>query len=142
MLDEVVIDLSKYRIDKANDLLSQSEILFKNQKYDGSINRSYYAIFNAIRSLLALVKLDSSSHAGVLSFFDRYFVKTGIFQKEFSKIAHAAFDSRQDYDYEDFYVPTKEQAQKQLEDAQLFIEEAENKRVSIIQGESDLPKIE
>lgn len=142
MLDEVVIDLSKYRIDKAYDLLSQSEILFKNQKYDGSINRSYYAIFNAIRSLLALVKLDSSSHAGVLSFFDRYFVKTGIFQKEFSKIAHAAFDSRQDYDYEDFYVPTKEQAKKQLEDAKLFIEEAENKRVSIMQGESDLPKIE
>lgn len=140
MLDEIAIDLSKYRIDKAYVLLSQSELLFKNEKYAGSINRSYYAVFNAIRSLLAQLKLDSSSHVGVLSFFDRYFVKTGFFNKEFSKIALAVFDSRPDYDYEDFHVPTKEQAQRQLEDARLFINEAENKRQSIINGEIDLPK--
>jgi len=74
----------------------------RNHQYDGSVNRSYYAIFNAVRSVLALLRTDSRSHSGVISFFDRYFVKTGIFDKRFSKIVHAAFDTRQDNDYEDF----------------------------------------
>ena len=62
--------------------------------YDGSINRSYYAIFNALRSLLSLAKLDSKKHSGMLSLFDEYFAKTAIFDKRFSEIAHTAFDSR------------------------------------------------
>lgn len=60
MIDNLLIDLSEYRIKKANDLLIQATILHTNKKYDGSINRSYYAIFNAIRSILALLKSDST----------------------------------------------------------------------------------
>ncbi len=81
MIDEQTRHLSAYRLDKANTLLAQAELLLKNRQYDGSVNRSYYAIFNAVRSILALVGLDSQSHRGVISFFDRYFVKTGIFEK-------------------------------------------------------------
>ncbi len=105
MIDEPAKHLSKYRLDKANTLLTQAELLLNNKQYDGSVNRSYYAIFNTVRALLALVGLDSQSHRGVISFFDRYFVKTGIFEKQYSKIVHQAFDSRQDSDYEDFYHP-------------------------------------
>ena len=65
MLEKEVIDLSDHRLQKAKNLLDQSEILLQNQMYGGSINRSYYAIFNAIRSLLSLVKLDSSKHSGI-----------------------------------------------------------------------------
>jgi uncharacterized protein (UPF0332 family) len=142
MLDKVAIDLSKYRLEKAYDLLGQAEILFENQKYDGSINRSYYAIFNAMRSFLALLKLDSSTHAGVLSFYDRYLVKTNIFDKKFSKIAHSAFDSRQDSDYEDFYQPSKEDAEQQLQQAKSFLSEIKLKREQLISQEINLPIVE
>lgn len=142
MLDKTVIDLSDYRLEKAKDLLSQAELLYESNKFDGSVNRSYYCIFNAIRSLLALMKLDSSTHAGVLSLFDRYFVKTKIFYKQFSKIAHSAFDSRQDSDYEDFYQPTRENAQQQLEQAKSFVREVETKREQFINQEISLPTIQ
>lgn len=82
--------LSQHRLDKAKDVLRQAELLLNNHEYDGSINRSYYAIFNAIRSLLALVGLDSRRHTGVISYFDQYFVKTGICEKQLSTIAHTA----------------------------------------------------
>ena len=49
----------------------------------------------AMRALLAFLQLDSRKHSGVISFFDKYFVKTGIFRKEFSKIVHKSFDFRQ-----------------------------------------------
>ncbi|MCL0069357.1 HEPN domain-containing protein [Dehalococcoidia bacterium] len=116
-------NLSRHRIEKAKDVLEQAELLFQEHRYDGSINRSYYAIFNTIRAILALVSLDSQTHKGVISLFDRYFVKPGTFDKAFSKIAHTAFDVRQVSDYEDFQLPTEEQACTQLDDAKRFVQE-------------------
>ncbi len=134
-------NLSAYRLEKAHDLLEQAELLFHDQRYDGSINRSYYAIFNAIRAILAFVGLDSQTHKGVISLFDRYFVKPGTFEKDFSKIAHTAFDVRQVNDYEDFQVPTEEQARTQLDDARRFVQEIADKQEQFVQGTLNLPPI-
>ncbi len=139
MSNNLAVELSNYRFEKAHDLLSQAIILFQKGKFDGSINRSYYSIFNSIRSLLALSNLDSSKHSGVLAYFDRYYVKTRIFSREFSKIAHAAFNLRQDNDYEDFYKPSYEDAEHQIEDAKIFLKEVEIKRQKLIRNEIDLP---
>ena len=68
-------ELSDHRLDKAKDMLRQAYLLLEHAEYDGSVNRSYYVIFNAIRSLLALVGSDHRRHTGVISCFDRYFVK-------------------------------------------------------------------
>lgn len=141
MINEKAQSLSGYRLEKAKSLLTQSELLLTNRQYDGSINRSYYAIFNAVRSVLALLSVDSRSHQGVMVYFDRYFVKTGIFDKQFSKILHTAFDTRQDNDYEDFNVPSETDAKEQYSNATLFIEEIERKRESFIEGKISLPAI-
>lgn len=141
MIDEQARSLSEYRLNKAKNLLTQSELLLTNHQYDGSINRSYYSILNAVRALLALVRVDSRSHQGVISYFDRYFVKPGIFEKQFSKIVHSAFDTRQDNDYEDFYVPSEADAQEQHDNAIRFIGEIECKRELFIQGKLSLPTI-
>ncbi len=138
-MTEYTHDLSAYRLNKAKDVLRQAELLLNNNEYDGSINRSYYSIFNAIRSLLALIGVDSRKHTGVISFFDRYFVKTSIFEKRFSKIAHNAFDSRQISDYQDFQIPTAEQAKQQFDDAVRFVNEIEQRRTLFIQEKLALP---
>ena len=85
--------------------------------------------------------MDSSKHTGILSYFDRYFVKTGIFEKNYSKIAHSAFDTRQDNDYEDFYIPSEEEAEKQLKDAEIFLNEIENKKRLLVNQKISLPVI-
>lgn len=141
MIDNLSIDLAKYRLNKAKDLLEQAVLLNDNEKYDGSINRFYYAIFNAIKSILALIELDSSKHSGVLSFFDRYFVKLNLLEKEYSRIAHEAFDIRQDNDYEDFYMPTKNEAVSQIDNASKFINEIESKTNLLINKKINLPII-
>ncbi|MCU0288739.1 MAG: HEPN domain-containing protein [Acidobacteria bacterium] len=68
MIDITAIDLSGYRLNKAKDLLKQAGVLLGNSSCDGSINRSYYAIFNAIRALLALIRIDSRRHS---SFYNK-----------------------------------------------------------------------
>lgn len=141
MITKEQISLSDHRFQKSTDSLKQAKILLDNQMFDGSINRSYYSIFYSIRSILCLVNLDSSKHSGVLALFDRYFVKTGIFEKEFSKIAHTAFDVRQDSDYDDFFYPIIEEASSQYKKAKKFIDEIEEIRLNLINGQIDLPTV-
>jgi len=141
MIDEQAQSLSGYRLNKSRSLLVQAELLLANHQYDGSINRSYYAIFNAVRAVLALVRIDNRSHQGVMSYFDSYFVKSGVLDKQLSKIIHTAFDTRQDNDYEDFYDPSEADAQEQYNNAILFIREIESKRQMFIEGKLSLPVI-
>ena len=141
MIAQTAIDLSAHRLGKAKDALKQARLLLENAGYDGSINRSYYATFNAIRAILALVNLDSRRHSGVISFFDRYFVKTGIFEKSFSHIVHSAFDVRQVSDYEDYATPTREEAAQQVTHAAKLIAEVEQQRTLLIEGKVALPAV-
>ncbi len=60
--------------------------------------------------------------------------------ERFSEIAHTAFDSRQDFDYDDFTVPTETEARSQFQNAQELIAEVEQKRVKFINEDLTLPK--
>jgi len=125
MADEEHIALSKHRLRKAKDDLAASKLLFENNKLTQSINRSYYSIFHATRALLALEKFDSRKHTGVIAYFNKNFIKTGKIEKEYSKMLMDAQDFRNDSDYDDFFVVSREEAEKQLNDADNFIKRIE-----------------
>ena len=113
--------LSAHRFKRAKEELSTAELLLHNMNFRSSINRSYYAIFHAIRSINALDGFDSSKHSGVISHFNQQYVKTGIFQKDISKIIRNASELREQADYEDFYEATQNEAAEVFEQAALFI---------------------
>ena len=47
-------DLSKYRLEQAEQCLKSSGLLYDNEDYKGAANRAYYAIYHAIRRVLSL----------------------------------------------------------------------------------------
>ncbi|MGB4660641.1 MAG: HEPN domain-containing protein [Mobilitalea sp.] len=118
-------ELSAYRYSKALEDLSASEVTLKESLYKVSINRSYYAIFHAMRAITALAGYDSSKHSGIIAYFNLHFVKTGEFNRDSSKIVKTASFLREKSDYEDFYIASKQDAEKQLEDAKIFISKVE-----------------
>ena len=126
MPNENQIALSQYRLKKSR----QCVIAAKNNLFDGdyenSANRSYYAIFHAIRALLALHSLDFKKHSAVIAKFRELYVKTGEFDVKFSRMVGEAFDLRTDCDYEDFYVVSKQEVEEQLKNATAFLEEMEH----------------
>ena len=71
-------ELAKYRITKAEEAHADGCLLLDNGSFNGAVNRFYYAAFYAARALLATKNLDSSKHSGVLSYFNRYFIKDGL----------------------------------------------------------------
>lgn len=117
-----VIDLSEYRYETAIDDLDTAKVLLRDRKFKASVNRSYYAIFHILRSVTALDQFDSSKHSGVIAFFNRTYVKEGIFEKSISKMIDTAFRLREKADYQDFIIISKEQAQEQIEKAEQIVQ--------------------
>lgn len=114
--------LAKYRMERAQECLNSADNLLSMEDNLAVLNRSYYAIFHAVRSILALDGIDRKKHSGVISCFQQNYVKTGMFDKKYSGIVQDAFEVRQESDYEDFYVISKEEAIIQLENAKEFID--------------------
>lgn len=122
-MDEQAKALSAYRLEKAEQCLRSAEIIL-NIGDDNNlvINRSYYAIFHGMRSVLALENKDFEKHSAVISYFRKEYIKTGKIPVEASKIIGNAFNTRNDSDYEDFYEPSEEDAEGQFKDARRFID--------------------
>lgn len=114
MLNDGQKELSKYRLEKAGEILEEAEVLFQSCHYKGSNNRSYYAILHAMRAVLALEGFDSKKHSGVIAEFQRTFVKTNVFEREYSKIIMSASEIRNASDYDDYYIASKDEANNQL----------------------------
>jgi uncharacterized protein (UPF0332 family) len=121
MTDEHTKELADYRLKQARETLQEAEGLFALSLWRGTINRSYYAMFYAVLALAVLRQQVTSKHSGVLSFFDREFVKTGIFPKELSHSFHRAFESRQANDYGEIFTVSGNDAKQNLEEARKFV---------------------
>ncbi|WP_283680591.1 HEPN domain-containing protein [Parablautia sp. Marseille-Q6255] len=113
-------ELVKYRLESARERLNSAEVLLKNGNYKDSIGRSYYAMFTAVRALLARDGIDYSKHAGVISYFQKEYIKTEQFDKKYSKYLSQAFQIRNNTDYSDFFVVSHSDAEEQYERALAF----------------------
>lgn len=117
--------LARHRLGRAKEAFVEGEHLLTKSAFMGAVNRFYYAAFHAARSLLALRELDSSRHSGVISLFQKHFVKPGLIPMEKAKALPRAFEKRQKSDYGDFSTVTKREAQNVRTEVSDFIEECE-----------------
>lgn len=123
MNDETIEEFAKYRLNKAKETLNTAEIIYKNIKdYTSANNRAYYAIFYAIRAVLALEQIDFKRHKDVIAYFNKYYINTDIFPKKIGKKIAQAQRIREDSDYDDEYKPSSEKTENQIETAKELIE--------------------
>ena len=122
-MDENIIFLSQYRLEKADECIKASRLMLDNGLYADSANRSYYAIFHCARAVLALDGEDRKKHSGVIAYFREHYIKTGIFDKKYSSIIQMAFNIRQISDYQDFFIVSYADVARQAEEAQQFYNE-------------------
>ena len=64
-----LMDLSKYRLDKAKEMLSTARRDMDAKDYASANNRAYYCIFHAMRAVLALNGEDYKKHSAVIARF-------------------------------------------------------------------------
>lgn len=70
---------------------------------------------------MALEGIDYAKHSGVISHFQKNYIKTKIFDISYSKIVSKAFQIRNLSDYDDMYIASKEEAESQIVQADYFL---------------------
>ena len=125
MEHEYKIELSKRRIELAHERMNTAGILLDSGDYKAVANRLYYASFSAMRAVLALDGFDSKKHSGIIARFRQSYIKTGTFSTEMSKIIDDLEVIREDSDYDDFYIISKEDVMLQYQRAEFFVSEVE-----------------
>ncbi len=104
MPDITKVDLSRYRFQKAKEMLASARRDREAGDYASANNRAYYAIFHAMRAVLALDGEDFKKHSAVIARFTLNYLKPEILPREYSKLIANASLIRNRSDYEDFYV--------------------------------------
>lgn len=82
-------------------------------------------MFTATRAILAKDGEDFARHSGVISYFQKEYVKTEIFDKKYSSYLSQAFQVRNNADCNDFFIASKSDAEIQLERAKEYCKAVE-----------------
>ncbi len=120
-----ISELAKYRMLRARETFNDGMKLLEGEALNSAVNRFYYAAFYAAPSLLATKDLDSSKHSGVISLFNKHFVKTGEVDHNKAKFLKKSFEKRQDTDYEDFVKVSRKEVEELKNGVIEFINECE-----------------
>lgn len=85
---------------KAEDKLRIAEVLLREAAWDDAVSRAYYAAFHAVSALHLSHGNSYSSHAQTIGQFNKEFVRTGLFPREFATTLARLFEDRQSGDYD------------------------------------------
>ena len=123
-MDEEItpLDFAKYRLKRAKEDLEAAQLLYNNNSLLAANNRAYYAIFRAIRAVLALERVDFKRHKDVIGYFNHHYIKPEIFPRTISRKITQAQRIREDSDYDDEYEPSHEKTEQQINTAKELIE--------------------
>ncbi len=113
----------KYRLERADESLRAARLLLENRLFIPAMNRIYYSMFYSVQALLVLDEKAFSKHGQVKGYFNKEYIKSGIFPKEFGKLFNAVFEYRQKFDYVDLLLPEEELISDYLVEAQRFIDQ-------------------
>ena len=80
------VALSKVRLETAKDCLKDAQILINSESFKASANRSYYAVFHAMRAVLVFDEFDSKKHSGIISEFRKRYIKSSSAQERIANM--------------------------------------------------------
>jgi uncharacterized protein (UPF0332 family) len=94
---------------------------YLKQGIKSAANRSYYAVFHAMRAVLAFDEIDMKHHSGIISEFRKRYIKAGAFDTSLSGIISELSSVREGSDYNDFFIVSKAETIQQVQSAEEFL---------------------
>jgi len=124
---EKQIQLSRYRLKQAEESINEAMCLLSGKGSPRSIiNRSYYAMFYSVLALVVFEPYSSSKHSGVLSYFNKRFIKEGVLPEELGSSINKAFELRQEGDYREYVELSYEEVEPFIEKAKIFLQKVKD----------------
>ena len=119
-------DLVLYRLETAKKDLKSAKVLLEIDDCKGANTRAYYAIFHAINAVHAVSGKAYKRHKDAIANFNKDYGKTSIFPREIGRKIGQAEEIRHASDYDDFYIASKEESERQIAVAEEFIKLSEH----------------
>ena len=113
-------------IEKARKTLDEAEYLLAGDYRNGAVNRAYYSMYYAAKSILSLKQIHPKTHKGVIRQFGLEFVKKGFVDALYSRSLIMVKERREEADYglrQDF---SNEEAEEIVKGAAEFLVKIEN----------------
>ena len=117
------VDYVLFRASEARTALDDARAIFEIGRVKPVVNRLYYACFHAASAVVCTTGASPKKHSSLLSAFGRDWVKTGRFPAQTAKLLRQLFDLRMQGDYGRAAMPTKEEVERLIEQAQGFLDE-------------------
>lgn len=114
-------DLAKYKLDRAREELDTAQLLLDNQKLKAANNRAYYSIYYSLTAVLCLEPVAFKKHKDTIAYFNKNYVHMEKFPREIGRAIAKAAKVRHASDYDEFYIASKDEAEKQIHTAVILI---------------------
>ncbi len=111
----------KIMMAKAKDSMDVAKQLHEQKHYNDAASKAYYAVFHSLQTILLTKGLSFSKHSAVLSAFNKEFIYSGVFAKDFYTKIIRLFKDRQIGDYEYAKDIDRESSETDVADAELII---------------------
>ncbi len=93
-------NLIQNRIENANEILIEAEVLLEQKLLKGTSNRIYYSLFNLAHGLALTDKFICKTHKGLQVYFNEKYIKTNIISKKIASVYNDAIEMRTTGDYQ------------------------------------------
>jgi len=110
------------RIKKAFQTLNAAKFLQSGAMYEDVCNKTYYAVYNAIRSVAGIDDKEFSSHSENIGWYRKEYLKTNIHDRALSDIITETKALREGSDYNDEFEITEDESSHAIEIASEFCE--------------------
>ncbi|MCP4400160.1 MAG: HEPN domain-containing protein [bacterium] len=117
--------LIRYRIERAKETFKEVEMALEHEHFNLAENRIYYGMFYMVQALALRFDFSTVRHTQLLGWFNKSFVRTKKVDVALGKAYQAAFDKRQEGDYQDFVTFEKEEVEHDLSLMREFLDAVE-----------------
>ena len=111
----------KIMMAKAKDSLEVARQLHEQKHYNDAASKAYYAVFHSLQAILLTKELSFSKHSAVMSAFNKEFIYSGDFAKDFYTKIIRLFKDRQIGDYEYTKEIDRESSETDVADTEMII---------------------
>ena len=118
-------DLALHRLTVAKEDLATAKDDFIGKHFRAANNRAYYSIYHSITAVLALEQVAFKRHKDTIAYFNKEYVKTENFSRQLGRRIGRAQEIRHASDYDEFYIASVEEAQEQIDTAELLLNAVE-----------------
>jgi len=116
----------EHNLIRAKSTFEDAVLLVEHNRFAAAVNRIYYALFYTVSAIALCQQYHTKKHSQLIGWFNKEYIKTGIFDKRFGLILHQAFDNRSEADYGSFVEFAGDEVSMMLTDTLEFIETVQN----------------